>query len=84
MGGWKDIDCDRCGTTSHARTRSDPELAYCPHCSSDAIDVYAGVYDGRTVDMFDCTGCSNVFNLAVSPEPGYCPVCGVTDISRFP
>jgi Zn finger protein HypA/HybF involved in hydrogenase expression len=84
MGAWKDIDCARCETTSHARTRSGPELAYCPHCSSEAVDVFAGVYEGQTVDIYDCTRCSHVFNLAANPEPGYCPICGATGINRFP
>lgn len=84
MGGWKDIECSHCETTSHARTRSGSDLAFCPHCSADAVDVFGGVYGGQVVDMYDCTHCSNVFNLAAKPDPGYCPLCGSDAISTFP
>lgn len=83
MSTWKDIDCSSCGNTSHARTTAEP-LAYCPHCRSSAVDVFSGVYEGETVDMFDCEHCSRVFNVSTSPTPGYCPLCGSERIGQFP
>ena len=84
MGAWKDIDCSSCGTTSPARTTSDPEFEYCPLCSSSAVDIFSGVYEGQQTNMYDCRHCSQVFTLTVSPSPGYCPTCGSTKLGQFP